>query len=193
MKTYIALLFALAFAASAPAPAQSTMAPLLTRAWDNHRSGWNQQETVLTQANVKAQGITHITTIPVVGDARGVESQPLILPGVKLADGTTHNVMILPSMANVVRGVDATTGAGLWQTPPLGTPITGSDSLGPNGPGAMCPGANQTIDCYQINDSIGASSPPASSTLKLGSSTSSPGSRPTARRKTASTICACST
>jgi hypothetical protein len=59
--------------------------------------------------------------------------------------------MILPSMANVVRGVDATTGAALWQTPPLGTPISGSDSLGPNGPGAMCPGPNQTIDCYQIN------------------------------------------
>jgi hypothetical protein len=149
MKTHFALLSVLAFAASAPA--QSTMAPLLTRAWDNHRSGWNQQETVLTQANVKAQGITRITTIPVVGDARGVESQPLILPGVTLADGTTHNVMILPSMANVVRGVDATTGAGLWQTPQLGTPITGSDSLGPNGPGAMCPGPNQTIDCYQIN------------------------------------------
>jgi hypothetical protein len=149
MKTNIALLSVLAFAASAPA--QSTMAPLLTRAWDNHRSGWNQQETVLTQANVRAQGITYITTIPVIGDARGVESQPLILPGVTLANGTTHNVMILPSMANVVRGVDATTGAGLWQTPPLGTPVTGSDSLGPNGPGAMCPGANQTIDCYQIN------------------------------------------
>jgi len=149
MKTHIALLSVLAFAASAPA--QSTMAPLLTRAWDNHRSGWNQQETVLTQANVKAQGITRNTTIPVIGDARGVEAQPLILPGITLANGTTHNVMILPSMANVVRGVDATTGTGLWQTPPLGTPITGSDSLGPNGPGAMCPGANQTIDCYQIN------------------------------------------
>ena len=111
MKTYIALLSVLGFAASAAA--QSTMAPLLTRAWDNHRSGWNQQETVLTQANVKAKGITRITTIPVFGDARGVEAQPLILPRVTLADGTTHDVMILPSMANVVRGVDATTGVGL--------------------------------------------------------------------------------
>jgi hypothetical protein len=153
MKTYIALLSVLAFAGSASA--QSTMAPLLTRAWDNYRSGWNQQETVLTQANVKAKGITRITTIPVYGDARGVEAQPLILPRVTLADGTTHDVMILPSMANVVRGVDATTGVGLWQTPPLGTPITGSDSLGANGPGAMCPGPNQTIDCYQINQHWG--------------------------------------
>src|ERR1700689_4249325 len=104
MKTFIALLSIFAFAVCSAG--QTTMAPLLTRAWDNHRSGWNQQETVLTQANVKAQGITYITTIPVIGDARGVESQPLILPGVTLADGTTHNVMILPSMANVVRGVD---------------------------------------------------------------------------------------
>ena len=31
------------------------MAPLLTRAWDNDRSGWNRNETVLTQAAVKAK------------------------------------------------------------------------------------------------------------------------------------------
>ena len=152
MKTH-RLLSVLLLASSAAA--QSTMAPLLTRAWDNDRSGWNQHETVLTQASIKSKGLTRTTIIPVYGDARGIESQPLILPSVKLGDGSTHDVMVLPSMANVVRGVDATTGAALWQTPPLGTPITGSDSLGPNGPNAMCPGANQTIDCYQINDKWG--------------------------------------
>ena len=151
MKTLLRTLAIVLLLAAASAPAQSTMAPLLTRAWDNGRSGWNRNETTLTQANIKAKGLTRATIIPVFGDARGIESQPLILPAVKLADGSTHDVMILPSMANVVRGVDATTGAALWQTPALGTPITGSDSLGPNGPGAMCPGANQTIDCYQIN------------------------------------------
>jgi hypothetical protein len=135
--------------------AQSTMVPLLTRAWDNDRSGWNRAETVLTQANVTAKGLVHVTTIPVYGDARGMESQPLILPNVKIADGSTHDVMVLPSMANIVRGVDATTGAALWQTPPLGTPITGSDSLGPNPANAMCAGPVQTIDCYQINDKWG--------------------------------------
>jgi hypothetical protein len=135
--------------------AQSAMVPLLTRGWDNDRSGWNRGETVLTQANVKTRGLARITTIPVYGDTRGMESQPLILPAVKLADGSTHDVMVLASMANIVRGVDATTGAALWQTPPLGTPITGSDSLGPNFPNAMCPGPNQTIDCYQINDKWG--------------------------------------
>lgn len=135
--------------------AQSTMAPLLTRAWENDRSGWNRNETVLTQANVTTKGLVRVTTIPVYGDARGMESQPLILPAVKLPDGSTHDVMVLPSMANIVRGVDATTGAALWQTPPLGTPISGSDSLGPNPRNAMCAGPNQTIDCYQINDKWG--------------------------------------
>lgn len=154
MKTYLILLASVLIAFSG-AGAQSTMAPLITRAWDNHRSGWNQGEKVLTQANVKARGIARITTIPVYGDARGMEAQPLILPGVHLGDGTIHDVMVLPSMSNIVRGVDATTGAALWQSPQLGTPITGSDSLGPNGPGAMCPGPNQTIDCYQINDKWG--------------------------------------
>jgi hypothetical protein len=150
-----ALILGIACGAAELASAQSTMVPLLTRAWDNDRSGWNRQETVLTQANVTAKGLVRITTIPVYGDARGMESQPLILPSVKLPDGSTHDVMVLPSMANIVRGVDATTGAALWQTQALGTPITGSDSLGPNPPNAMCPGTVQTIDCYQINDHWG--------------------------------------
>jgi hypothetical protein len=137
--------------------AQSTMVPLLTRAWDNDRSGWNQHETTLTQANVKARGLVRVTSIPVFGDARGMESQPLILPNLTIADGTTHDVMVLPSMANIVRGVDATTGVGLWQTTLglPGLPITGSDSLGPNPPNAMCGGPFITIDCYQINDKWG--------------------------------------
>jgi hypothetical protein len=156
MKTFspILLFFTLLCGATME-PSTAQMAPLLTRAWDNDRSGWNRNETVLTQAGVKAKGLTHLTTIPVYGDARGIESQPLILPAVKLANGSTHDVMILPSMANVVRGVDATTGVALWQTPPLGTPITGSDSLGANPPNAMCAGPYQTIDCYQINDKWG--------------------------------------
>ena len=118
--------------------AQSTMVPVLTRAYDNDRSGWNRQETILTQANVKAKGITRVTIIPVYGDARGMEAQPLVLPGVKLADGSTHDIMVLPSMANQVRGVDAATGAALWNVT-LGTPVQGSAA----------------IDAHMINDKWG--------------------------------------
>ncbi len=115
-----------------------TLPPVVTRAFDNSRSGANTKEMILTRDNVLAKGISRVTTIPVYGDARGTESQPLILPGVKLKDGSTHNVMILPSMANIVRGVDAETGAALWQTN-LGTPINGGAS----------------IDMHQINDHWG--------------------------------------
>ena len=57
-------------------PAQ--MVPVLTRAYDNERSGANLQETILTQASVKAKGVRRVTIIPVFGDARGLEAQPLV-------------------------------------------------------------------------------------------------------------------
>jgi hypothetical protein len=109
------------------------MVPWLTRSADNSRSGWNQHETQLTQASVVSKGIVRETIIPVIGDARGMEAQPLILPNVKTTRGT-RDVMVLPSMADVVRGVDARDGSGIWQVT-LGMPITGS----------------QSIDSHQIN------------------------------------------
>ena len=107
--------------------AAQTMVPWLTRSVDNSRSGWNPQETVLTQASVETKGIARITIIPLVGDARGMEAQPLILPNVDTARGK-RDVMVLPSMANVVRGVDAHDGSGIWQVT-LGTPINGSADI----------------------------------------------------------------
>lgn len=71
--------------------AQSTMAPWLTSSADNSRSGWNQHETQLTQASIVSKGISRETIIPVIGDARGMEAQPLILPNVKTMRGT-HDV-----------------------------------------------------------------------------------------------------
>jgi len=104
-----------------------TMVPWLTRSADNARSGWNQHETLLTQAAVANKGIRRVTVIPVIGDARGLEAQPLILPHVQTARGI-RDVMVLPSMANVVRGVDAHDGSGIWQVT-LGMPINGSQQI----------------------------------------------------------------
>jgi hypothetical protein len=103
------------------------MAPWLTRAMDNSRSGWNPNETQLTQASIVSKGIARATIVPVSGDARGMEAQPLILPNVQTARGT-RDVMVLPSMADVVRGVDAHDGSGIWQVT-LGTPINGSAAI----------------------------------------------------------------
>ena len=127
------LIVTLLLGVSETSAAQTTMEPWLTRSADNSRSGWNPRERQLTQASVAAKGITRATIIPVIGDARGMEAQPLILPNVKTALGT-HDVMVLPSMADVVRGVDAHDGSGIWQVT-LGMPITGS----------------QSIDLHQIN------------------------------------------
>ncbi|MFZ0799842.1 MAG: hypothetical protein WAM98_18805 [Terriglobales bacterium] len=55
------------------------------------------------------------------------------MPNVKTTRGT-RDVLVLPSMADVVRGVDAHDGSSIWQVT-LGTPITGS----------------QSIDSHQIN------------------------------------------
>jgi hypothetical protein len=107
--------------------AQTIMEPWLTRSADNSRSGWNLHESQLTQASVATKGIIRATIIPVIGDARGMEAQPLILPNVKTSTGT-RDVMVLPSMANVVRGVDAHDGSGIWQVT-LGMPITGSQNI----------------------------------------------------------------
>jgi hypothetical protein len=117
--------------------AQSSMVPWLTRSADNSRSGWNPRETQLTQASVGFKGIVRATIIPVIGDARGMEAQPLILPNVKTARGI-RDVMVLPSMADVVRGVDAHDGSSIWQVT-LDVPVTGS----------------QSIDSHQINQHWG--------------------------------------
>src|ERR1700683_4796061 len=71
--------------------AQSTMVPWLTRSADNSRSGWNPHETQLTQASIETKGIFRATIIPLVGDARGMEAQPLVLPNVK-TDLGRHDV-----------------------------------------------------------------------------------------------------
>ena len=121
------LIIALLLGVTETAAAQTTMEPWLTRSADNSRSGWNSHERQLTQASVAAKGLIRATIIPVIGDARGMEAQPLILPNVKTARGT-RDVLVLPSMADVVRGVDAHDGSGIWQVT-LGVPVTGSQSI----------------------------------------------------------------
>jgi len=140
-----------------------TMVPWLTRSADNARSGWNSQETVLSQASVGSKGLVRptdsiipVAPVPVlVGDARGIEAQPLIMPQVKVAGGIVHDIMVLPTMSNEVRAVDAQTGVGLWEVS-LGNPIVGSTPTGPQKPRPDgCVGNFPTIDCHAINDHWG--------------------------------------
>ncbi len=126
MKHLQHFLFICAAIAAFSASCAAQMVPWLTRNANNARTGWNDHETVLTQNAVETKGIVRPANmiIPLVGDARGMEAQPLILPNVATPLGM-RDVMVLPSMANVVRGVDAHDGSGIWQVP-LGTPVNSS-------------------------------------------------------------------
>jgi outer membrane protein assembly factor BamB len=116
---------------------------ITTRSNDNLRSGANTQETILTARAVRTRGIKRLFSLALPGDARGCEAQPLIVPGVKMTDGTTHDVVYLATMANCVFAFDANTGVQLWMAQ-LGTPINGDKS----------------IDYYLINDHWGILSTP---------------------------------
>lgn len=114
-----------------------------TRSYDNTRAGANTQETILTPAAIRTRGLKHLFSLALPGDARGCEAQPLIVPGVRLADGTTHDVVYVATMANQVFAFDANDGARLWMVQ-LGTPINN----------------NRSIDAYLINDHWGILSTP---------------------------------
>lgn len=104
------------------------MVPWLTRSADNARSGWNSHETTLNQNVIKTKGLVRRTIIPLVGDANGMEAQPLILPQVQTPNNGVKDVMVLPSMADFVRGVDAHDGSAIWQVQ-LGNPIKSTNAI----------------------------------------------------------------
>jgi len=114
-----------------------------TRSYDNARSGANTQEGKLTADTVLTHGVSRLFSLPLPGDTRGAEAQPLVVPGVKLADGTVHEVIYVATMANTVFAFDAENGRQLWSRN-LGTPVTGSKS----------------IDFWGINDHWGVLSTP---------------------------------
>jgi hypothetical protein len=116
---------------------------VVTRAYDNARTGANTHEDVLTAQTVAARGIRRLFSLELPGDTRGVEAQPLVVPGVLLEDGTTRDVIFLATMANQLWAFDAADGTQLWKQT-LGTAIKGS----------------QTIDAHMTNDHWGVLSTP---------------------------------
>ena len=55
-------------------------------------------------------------------DENGIEAQPLLVPDVTLADGSTHEVIYLATMANRVFAIDIDTRQDLWPPKTLGRP-----------------------------------------------------------------------
>jgi outer membrane protein assembly factor BamB len=99
-----------------------------TRSYDNVRSGANTHETILNPQNVGQRGVKLLFAIPLSGDARGCEAQPLIIPAVPLPDGSKRDVLYAATMANKIFAFDAATGAQLWAVE-LGTPVKSTKEI----------------------------------------------------------------
>jgi len=81
---------------------------------DNMRTGWNSQETVLTQSNVNTRQFGRLWDRPVDGQ---MYAQPLYAPAVKINATDTRNLVFVATEHNSVYAFDADTGgdAPLWQ------------------------------------------------------------------------------
>ena len=118
---------------------------VVTRAYDNARSGAQYDETVLTPDGVRQHGVRRLASFYLPGDARGLEAQPLVAAGVKLPGGETRDLLICATMSNRVFAFDigSLDDAPVW-IQYLGTPVKGS----------------KDIDQYEINDNWGILSTP---------------------------------
>jgi Malectin domain len=103
-------------------------ADYLTYHSDNLRSGWNQNETILTVANVA--GMTQKTTLQLDGD---VLAQPLYISQYPI-NGVLHNIVIVATEGDSVYAFDADTFTQLWKRslgPPQSTTEIGCTDIQP--------------------------------------------------------------
>src|ERR1700692_2161663 len=80
--------------------------PVLTRSYDNGRTGANTSENTLTSANIATRQLKRVNTLDIPDDPR-IEAQPLYVPGIGMNDGKAHNVLFVCSMGNTVYAFDA--------------------------------------------------------------------------------------
>jgi hypothetical protein len=97
--------------------------------YDNNRTGWNHNESVLTPANVGSPSFGLLQAVPLDDQ---VDAQPLVVPGVQITAGNyqgTHDVVYVATENNTVYAIDVHTGTVLLN-PNFGTPLTHPLSCG---------------------------------------------------------------
>lgn len=98
---------------------------------DNLRTGWNSNETTLTQSNLSTFGVLQTVTLD-----DQVDAEPLLVSG-ETINGSQHNVLYVATENNSVYAIDAQSGQVLVQTN-LGAPVPyydlpgGCNNNGPN-------------------------------------------------------------
>jgi hypothetical protein len=124
-------------------PPSGVMSPVVTRGYDNARTGANLNEKILTVENVRNRGLKQYFKLPLEGDARGAEATPLIVPHIKCQDGIWHDLVIIATMNNLVWAFDANDSSIVW-VKKLGYPIN----------------STRAVDMWGIADHWGVTSTP---------------------------------
>jgi hypothetical protein len=119
---FVCLLAALSFAGGTGAQVNVT-----TYHNDNLRTGWNPNETVLTQGNLSTFGLLQTVSVD-----DQVDAEPLIVSN-EMINGGQHNVVYVATENNSVYAIDAQSGAVLLQTN-LGSPVSNPLNCNNNGP-----------------------------------------------------------
>jgi hypothetical protein len=94
---------------------------VLTRSYDNGRTGANLTETGLTPDKVAEKKLRRVRSFVLAGDDPRIEAQPLYVPGLTMPDGKKHDVVFVASMGNLIWAFDVD-GNGVWKTDQLGQP-----------------------------------------------------------------------
>ena len=112
LVSFVFLAFMLC-SAQAIAAATPPNGAVLTWHDDNLRTGWQQQETILSTSTIGSLGISHSVTL-----LDQVDVQPLVIPG--FING--HDIVFVADESNNVYQIDASTGAILTHDN-LGAPV----------------------------------------------------------------------
>jgi hypothetical protein len=86
---------------------------VLTRSYDNGRTGATLAEKVLSPQNVRKLGLKRRFKIELNQDDQRVEAQPLYVPGLLMKDGKKHDVLFLFSMGNKAYAFDINTASNI--------------------------------------------------------------------------------
>lgn len=105
-------------AAGFGAPVQAQVA-ITTYHNDNLRTGWNSNETVLTQSSVASSSFKLLQTVTLDDQ---VDAQPLVVPNVTI-NGQHYTVAYVATENNSVYAIDVATGQVLLQSN-FGTPVS---------------------------------------------------------------------
>ncbi len=101
--------------------------------YDNNRTGWNQNESILTPANVASSSFGLLQTVALNDQ---VDAQPLVVPGVQITAGQyqgAHDVVYVATESNTVYAIDVHNGTVLL-SPNFGMPVARPLKCFNNGP-----------------------------------------------------------